>query len=271
MKQLNDENIDELMFMLLEGEIQGEERTALLEAIHADTEYSKIWAAWQNTVVSPSSDLPDINIQNLKRKSKTVFAVHIRKYAVAAAIILAGFLTVFLINRSQSDVLDVAGTESNKPNKPTLQLPQPSDKITRNPLLPNLDTIVTKSQIIKSMASKKSNIQGIENDIEIIENKNAPNNPNSDFELEKIVKHEIQQDEKSENPVIPAQTSPQNEILVSVETTKLANNYKVQQEEQTWLKRLFGSSKIKIENDTNTRTNRKLVIENKKYQIIAGF
>ena len=57
-------------------------------------------------------------------------------------------------------------------------------------------------------------------------------------------------------------------ILVSIE-----NEYtpKPELEKPSLFSRITGGSRIKIENDSNTRTSKKIIIENKKYQIIAGF
>jgi len=37
------------------------------------------------------------------------------------------------------------------------------------------------------------------------------------------------------------------------------------------LARIFSKPKLQIVNDSNTRTNKKLIIQNKEYKIIAGF
>lgn len=273
MKNLNQENIDELMFMLLEGEITGEERAHLLEAINADPEYSKMWAAWQNTIVSPADDIPQFNPEKLKKKTRPVFAVHIRRYAVAAAVVLACFLALHFINTAGSDPeTDFAGTAPIRPNKPVIKTPEQNDRITKNPLLPEKDTFISKSEIIKNLAriNTPTTNQKFTKSVEIPLPQEAPDN-NDEFIVSEQ-QHPKMETKPLETPVKPVLAS-NDDIEVTIETTKLPNakNTTVKENNDNLLSRLFGGSKIKLENDSNTRTNRKLIIENKKYQIIAGF
>ncbi|MFM6982678.1 MAG: hypothetical protein ACKOXF_01000, partial [Chitinophagaceae bacterium] len=57
-------------------------------------------------------------------------------------------------------------------------------------------------------------------------------------------------------------------ILVTIENEPTP---KTDLEKPSLFSRITGGSRIKIENDSNTRTSKKIIIENKKYQIIAGF
>lgn len=274
MKQLNDENIDELMFMLLEGEIVGEDRNALLDAIHADPEYSKIWAAWQNTIITPTHIEPTFDVQKLKRNSGRVFSLPVRKFAIAAAIVLAGFLAFYIMNKSNTRQPEIAGNIHGKPSKPVIQVPQPADKVSKNPLLPNQDTVLSKTEYIRSMASKHTENRSSEKKPMLQDTASAVRSIENKPVMDHLADHTQQTINKEKQPDSsnPNSTIHQDNIIVSVHTSKTSNNVVSRENESgSWIKRLFLNSKIKLENDSNTRTNRKIIIENNKYQIIAGF
>ena len=64
----------------------------------------------------------------------------------------------------------------------------------------------------------------------------------------------------------------EEEIFVSISSDKMLETTKSQSKSNSsFLAKLLGKSSIKIEPDHNTRTKRKIIFENKKYQIIAGF
>ena len=92
--KLNDEKFDELMFQLLEGEIQGEERQRLLEAIQADEHYNKQWQAWQKTILNPGDEMVVMNIAGLKKKERKPLVLW-WKYAAAAVLVLSVGLFIY--------------------------------------------------------------------------------------------------------------------------------------------------------------------------------
>lgn len=281
MNHLNNDNIDEIMFQLLEGEIQGAERTKLLDAINADKQYAAIWATWQKTVLNANDELLVMNTNKLKKKTNKPFLLW-AKYAAAACVVLSiGILFFNQYKNEDSSRL----TDLDKKGNPKANVIKMPEKPTQNTLVK--DTFVPLKEKIKWMANNiksnqdeviKLNIPKVKNEIIVKENKiekpdllvEKPEIPNQ--EIPKAVK---QKDRQEEKPVF-AQNSSDNNILVSYETesikTKKQNILQEKVTEKTnLLARIFSKPKLQIVNDSNTRTNRKLILQNKEYKIIAGF
>ncbi|MCC6818019.1 MAG: hypothetical protein IT245_03900, partial [Bacteroidia bacterium] len=155
MKSINNDNIDEIMFQILEGEIIGDEKTRLLEAIAADPIYSKLWATWQNTIISPDDEIVYSNEQ-LKKRAVPIFHINFR-YAAAAAIVFAiGLGAAYKLVFNDKDAIQISGIVPPKPNKPVIQTPLQPDKVTTNPLInPSFsDTVVSYKEKAKFMVIK---------------------------------------------------------------------------------------------------------------------
>lgn len=255
MKHINDDNIDELMFQLLEGEITGIERENLLQAIQSDSKYSALWNAWQNTVLQ-NEEIP-FNVSNLKRKKSIIIPLYV-KYAAAAILI---FSVIILLNRDNLKQEDMVLLP---PKIKTFTNPLPQiqkDSVYNSHLV--RDTFVPLKEKVKYMAEEKSpTLESI-----IIEKNETPSEFNI-VQLNKIDSTILVNKTIEEKSLIKEN---EEEIFVSVSTENKLNNTKDVKNKTNFLARLLGKSSIKIEPDYNTRTKRKIIFENKKYQIIAGF
>ncbi len=269
MNYIDNDNIDDIMFQLLEGEITGLEREKLLEAIQADPEYSKLWKAWQQTVITPVETI-DFDSSKLKKKTTKVVVFNF-KMAIAAMVVLAIGLGLYLTLNNQGQDIKIVAESSDvkpKPKTPVIQIPPaPSNS---NPLIAptenssdKLDSNISMKEKVRSMATNKlepENFNTVKNKIDesIIIEDSKPH-------LEIV-------DNKPKETVIPSKPTPVNDnISVSIETSQIAKVEPNNENNKTLISRIFGSPKIKIANDSTTRTSRKLIIENNKYQIIAGF
>jgi hypothetical protein len=256
MKQINDDNIDEIMFQLLEGEITGIERENLLHAIQSDSKYLDLWNAWQNTVLQ-NEEIP-FNVSNLKRK-KAFFIPHYLKYAAAAILIFSIIIMLNKDNIKQDDMVLLP------PKIKTFKNPLPQiqkDSVYNNHIV--RDTFIPLKEKVKYMVEKESS----NFETSILEKIETSRNP------------EIAQSNKVDSILLVKNTPKESnqdkvfeeEIFVSISSDKMLETTKIQSKSNSsFLAKLLGKSSIKIEPDHNTRTKRKIIFENKKYQIIAGF
>lgn len=262
MKSINHDNMDEIMFMLLEGEIQGAERIRLLEAIEADPEYSKTWAIWQNTKITPDESLV-MPVAHLKKEKKGfIVPFQIVKYAAAAVIVLAIGSAMYF--NSQTDI-EVAGNGKgpSKPS-PSIEAPKPSQ----------VKTIPVERTKDSGKSALREKIRFMA-EVPELPRLVVPESPNKFENIDTIIAPFKQSPENVlahyEVPQIDPETfKNNNDVLVTIsnsDQTIQKNN----QTKRNLLERVFGNVKVKIENDSNTITKRKMVIENEKYQIIAGF
>ena len=251
MKHINDDNIDEIMFQLLEGDITGIERENLLKAIHSDEKYLALWNTWQQTILQNEEITFDIS--NLKRKTTIILPLYI-KYAAAAVVILG---LIILLNRDSIKQDDMVLLP---PKIKTFSNPLP--KIKKDTIYNNhfvRDTFVPLKEKVKYMADRSSSIEK-----SIIESHDTLQNFIAQFDgLDSIVLVKNSPEE------ITPEKAFEEEIFVSISTDN--NLSKKTKDNTNFLARLIGKSSIKIEPDHNTRTKRKIIFENKKYQIIAGF
>ena len=251
MKHINDDNIDEIMFQLLEGDITGIERENLLRAIHADEKYLALWHTWQQTILQ-NEEIPFDN-SNLKRKTSITIPLYF-KYAAAAVVILD---LIILLNRDSIKQDDMVLLP---PKIKTFSNPLP--KIKKDTIYNNhfvRDTFVPLKEKVKYMADKPSSIEK-----SIIESHDTLQKFIAQFDgLDSIVLVKNSPEE------ITPEKAFEEEIFVSISTDN--NLSKKTKDNTNFLARLIGKSSIKIEPDHNTRTKRKIIFENKKYQIIAGF
>lgn len=251
MKHINDDNIDEIMFQLLEGDITGIERENLLKAIHSDEKYLALWNTWQQTILQNEEITFDIS--NLKRKTTIILPLYI-KYAAAAVVILG---LIILLNRDSIKQDDMVLLP---PKIKTFSNPLP--KIKKDTIYNNhfvRDTFVPLKEKVKYMADKPSSIEK-----SIIESRDTLQKFIAQFDdVDSIVLVKNSPEE------ITPEKAFEEEIFVSISTDN--NLSKKTKDNTNFLARLIGKSSIKIEPDHNTRTKRKIIFENKKYQIIAGF
>jgi len=255
MKHLNDDNIDEIMFQLLEGEITGIERENLLHAIQSDSKYLDLWNAWQNTVLQ-NEEIP-FNVSNLKRK-KAFFIPHYLKYAAAAILIFSIIIMLNKDNLKQDEMVLLP------PKIKTFKNPLPQiqkDSVYNNHLV--RDTFIPLKEKVKYMVEKESSTF----ETSILE------------KIESSQNHEIAQSNKVDSILLVKNTTKEinpdkvfeEEIFVSISSDNMLESKSQSKNNSSFLSKLLSKSSIKIEHDQNTRTKRKIIFENKKYQIIAGF
>ena len=262
MKPINDNNIDEILFQLLEGEITGMERERLLDAINADEGYSKLWMACQKTLLTPDKDETTLNLAPLKKKTARIIPIHFR-YAAAAALVLC-IGAAFLLNQSGSD----KSIADNKPavKKPVIQTPALQPNSVNTPFKSPEDTVVPLKEKVRFIAHK------------ILE---IPKQVSPEPRLPQVIDPiaiEPTINQKLVNQNIPEKTLPEikplapiyETILVSIENEPNIKSF-IEPQKSSLLSRITGGSRIKIENDSTTITSKKIIIENRKYQIIAGF
>ena len=277
--KINSENIDELMFQLLEGDIQGEERIRLLEAIAADKEYSALWQAWQQTVLNPNDELIVMPLAPLLKKKKAVLWSW--KYGVAAMLCLTIGASVFYFNHSAKEDNLVA---NQKPKNPKLEIIKvPTNEPVSN-RLKEMDTVVTLKQKIETLAKHRQRPQ--------FKPQRLPELPLpiSNFEpalVDQTPPKAIEQKPSSEQPIITKIVTPiaSQVIFASTENTGVSLSVYTEtetaeekpilsqklQEKRNLLTRIFSAPKLQVVNDTSRFTNRKIILENKAYKIIAGF
>lgn len=276
---INDENIDELMFQLLEGEIQGEEREKLLEAIQADKAYSKQWDAWQQTILDPGRELIVMDTGKLLKKQKRHAAVWWKYSAAAMALLVVG-VGIYLIRTSQSTQPGMAG----KPGDPKTHIIKVPSVPPVNPDTEKKDTVLSLKQKVEMMADKSNRGEKHDN-----------KGPNENMELEKEIEQPLIADKSSEkkDPEIPVNVvrdiTPTTgepayvtakdgaaDVIMTVYTEPGSGNSRSPLKEtildkRNKISRIFSKPKLMIVSDSNTLTNRKIIIENKEYKIIAGF
>ncbi len=277
--KINSENIDELMFQLLEGDIQGEERTRLLEAISADKEYSALWQAWQQTVLNPNDELIVMPLAPLLKKRKVVLWSW--KYGVAAMLCLTIGASVFYINHSAKEDNLVA---NQKPKNPKLEIIKvPTNEPVSN-RLKEKDTVVTFKQKIETLAKHRQGPQ--------FNPQRLPESPLpiSNFEpalVDQTPPKTAEQKPLSEQPITTKIVTPiaSQVIFASTENTGVSLSVYTEteapeekpilsqklQEKRNLLTRIFSAPKLQVVNDTSRFTNRKIILENRAYKIIAGF
>ena len=264
MKEINDHNIDDIMFRLLEGEIQGEERTRLLEAIESDEAYSKLWKAWQHTVLVPDRDMQGMNLASLRKNKGRVIPFHF-KYAIAAMVVLGLGVAVFMSSRQMAPqaTADKTPVQAKKP----VEVPKPKAV----PSFDNAeDTILPLREKIKTIAeSRKESKQ--RSPAPIV--KTAPELPR---EPESIVI--VKDDPKPADIIAPVVKDNKKEpavadnIIVSVSSATIPPVAKTPEKKRGSLfARLFGNPSIEIQKDSTLITNRRVVIKNKQFQILAGY
>lgn len=255
MKHINDDNIDEIMFQLLEGDITGLERENLLQAIQADTKYLALWNTWQQTVLQ-TEDIP-FNISKLKRKKSIIIPLYI-KYAAAVALI---FGVIIFLNKDNMKQKDMALLP---PKIKTFKNPLPQiqkDSLYNNQMV--RDTFVPIKEKIKYMVERETSTF----ETSILENNEAVRNPEI-VQFNKVDSLLIVKKSVEESKI---KKEIEEEIFVSISSDKILDTKIKSKSNNSFLSRLLGKSSIKIEPDLNTRTKRKIIFENKKYQIIAGF
>ncbi len=261
MKPINDDNIDEILFQLLEGEITGQERERLLDAIQSDEGYNKLWMAWQKTVLQPEQDEKPFNIAPLKKKSARIIPLHF-KYAAAAAIVIT-IGVALLYNQKNTDIQMADIKPAGK--KPVIQTPALSPNSVNSTNESSKDSALPLKEKIRYIAHKNLIIPQPVNEVPIITKVIDPviAEPYQQEKLVEINTPVLIQNEPLRNSIPATET-----ILVSIENEFTP---KPDTEKPSLFSRITGGSRIKIENDSNTRTSKKIIIENKKYQIIAGF
>lgn len=285
MNHLNDENIDEIMFQLLEGEIQGEERTHLLEAINADKKYAAIWATWQKTVLNSNDELLVMNTNKLKKNIKSPVLLWV-KYAAAACVFIA-FGYIFWSSSNNNNLENFADKNGHKiPKTNIIKVPENENK-KQNILIKDTVKFIPLKDQIKYMADEENNLKTEFKSPKIIEHKQNENQINELVNLPPInkiaenkeplkIENKIKQEEKTiEKPKI-AQINEDDNTIITYETesvkSKKTNSIQNKVNEKTnLLARIFSKPKLQIVNDSNTYTRKKLIIQNKEYKIIAGF
>lgn len=264
MKPINDQNIDEIMFQLIEGEITGIDREMLLEAIQADPAYASLWSVWQNTVLKPEAESPSMDLSKLKKRGGFIVQFNIR-YAAAAVLILSLGLSLYMVLRPEKEIYTA---DKIKPviSAPASKMPV----IAKDSLLENKfvrDTFVPFREKVKHIAD-------------------APETDNRQFDSELFVEDKIARNEFIKPAINEISTSDtgniiqsalkpvmaEQNLIVTVETesySKTAKNTDIKN--RGFFSRILGTSKIRIENDSNTFSNKKIILQNNKYEIIAGF
>lgn len=273
--KIQDDNMDELMFRLLEGEITGEERELLLQAIAADSAYSAQWEAWQKTILDPSQELIVMNTAPLKKKNHRAI-VYWRQAAVIALIAGTGIW------------LYVAGSGGRKQDNSTNvvsshQVPVHPESAAKGPaprIMP-VDTAKGFKQKVEHMAqhhplsprAKQEKHPAItpEAPLQILPSPSPVNDvipaPAPEFVIA---------DNTGVKPAAPKVIPTDETFEVSVVTETKVKNEKpnlnsIIENQRNVLGRIFSKPKLKVITDTSKITNRKFIIENDQYKIMAGF
>lgn len=266
MKEINDNNIDDIMFRLLEGEIRGEERRRLLEAIESDEAYSKLWKAWQHTILEPDTSIKGMDLSSLKKKGGRIVPFHF-KYAIAAMVVLGLGIAVFINSRQEPDKQVQADHNSPYTRKNPVEVPKPKPAPSANN---SEDTVVTLREKIKTIAGgHHKNTRSVPPppapEVKVPETPIMP-------EPAIIVKKEPEQPVKT--PTIDRkenELAAADNIIVSVTSTVMPGAKAPESKRASFLSRLFGNPSIEIQKDSSLVTNRRLVIKNKQFQILAGY
>lgn len=277
--KINSENIDELMFQLLEGDIQGEERTRLLEAIEADKEYSALWQAWQQTILNPNDELIVMPIAPLLKKKKAVLWSW--KYGVAAMLCISIGASVFYFNASTQEHF----VESvSKPKNPKLEIIKVPNNEPVSNRVREKDTVISFKQKIESIAKNGSEAPPKKaTPIPTI----APVQNIKEQLVEAVTPKPSEQAPKNIEPKISIPVTPNEThiVLASIEPTGVSMSVFTEtepqntkpmleqkiEEKRNLLSKIFSTPKLRVLSDTSKLTNRKFILENKAYKIIAGF
>lgn len=261
--KITKENIDEYMFRLLENDLSPKETEALRQLIAENAEYQKLWQNWKNTVVSPENLIPHTDFSYLKKESKKTVLLWWH-YAAAASIIIILGLGILM---TQTGIKETTFTEKNGNKKPVISVPEmkPVNQATLKS-----DSIKDYKEKIKHYAQEKNSPilkkqfnedRNSEIEIKYSEKKVAINEPiNNEFEIIPIAVTNIQTPTLA-NSSISVEYYQEDYIGGDIETKTKPN----------FFKRMFSKPSIKIVNDTTTKLNKKLIIENDKYKILAGF
>jgi hypothetical protein len=269
MNTINDDNIDDIMFRLLEGDITGKEREQLLDAIEADPAYSALWKTWQQTILLPENDVQTMDIRTLKKKSAYTIPLFYR-YAAAAMVIL-GLTFALYYKQENTDITVAVG-----PLKPIQKMSGSKVPRLENDTVSYLkygkDTFVPFREKIRHTASVSAD-KATWIPEKTIRNEQNPELPE---QLELPVELPLVQKPDAIVSEIPVKAGDKaniaDEVFVSV-STETPGIAKAEPKKgiRALLSSLTGGPQIRIENDSNTRTNKKIIIQNNKYQIIAGF
>lgn len=270
MKHINDENIDEIMFQLLEGEISGFEREQLLEAIKSDEAYSRLWNTWQQTVLSPETGSMVMNTKSLKKKSARIIPFNY-KYAIAAMLVLGLGLAVFFLNQKTVGPVITDRPAPNKGKKPLIEVPKPA---VSTPSESREDSIIPLKEKIRTMANSRNTKTELLNKMIPVEDQKSRAPETNEGNIA-----EVKQEKKvPETKIIKTveKEDPKDHLLVTMSTdSTLLPDTKakpaIREKKGSLLSRIFSKPEFKLENDSSTRTNKRLIIENKQYKIIAGF
>lgn len=263
MKEINDHNIDDIMFKLLEGEIQGEERERLLEAIESDEAYSKLWRAWQHTILAPDTDIPGMNLSSLKKNGGRIIPFHF-KYAIAAMVVLGLGVAIFISSRQEPIKQVQADHNTPHAKKPQVEIPKPKPAPSTNN---SEDTIVPLREKVKTIAGSRK------------ETLSAPIPPAPVVKTPEVA--------RQPDPIVIAKKDPEpatvptrdnekekaavDNVVVSVSSTVMSDVKTPEKKRGSLFSRFFGNPSIEIQKDSSLVTNRRLVIKNKQFQILAGY
>lgn len=268
-KIVNDENIDEIMFSILEGEITGQEKEQLLAAIEAEPAYAELWKIWQQTVLQHDVAEPVFKAGHLKKGSAGFFPIW-KKLSVAAVLVLSAGMGWLLLQSPDIQPVQVVESKADNSNIVTPAAPvapvAPPELInTADSHLIIRDSILNKKQRYRYMAQQTVEAPVTKDTALFRQDKKS-----EPFKPEPAETIHIAVNEDSQKPVISATGN----IQVSVESHagEMKTAYHDRQEPaRGFLGKLFGKAKIKIEDEESTLTGKKIIIENNKYQIIAGF
>lgn len=265
MKKIDPENIDEIMFNLLEGEYSGAEKDSLLEAIEADPVYSELWSQWQKTKLSPEWHIA-LDFEKLKKK-KTIHLFNNKFLSIAASIIL--LIGISLIFRYLQNKEEVPSMSSNTPLIDSVSIAKQSAPA----------EIEHSSKPIEPISNSVT--AGIEKSFITVRNTNSgaiiktPENAKRQTELalphfadprfalpfsEDLIKlHEIIPIQNDSSEIV------QQDVLVYTQID--GDNVK---RKQGLIRKIFGNFSIKIVPDTSARLRNSIVVENQNYRLIAG-
>lgn len=271
--KIENDNIDELMFRLLEGEIVGEERTMLLQAIAADKKYSAMWSAWQKTVLNPNDELLVMNTGKLKKKHRSILVIW-RQAAVIALAVGIGLWFYMAGNNPQKTFSDTV--KPGQPKHRIITVPQPSQSGKSNE---TPDTVLSLKQKIESIAEVKKikslPQKSVKSDQQDVNPKEQAPQLIANEQPHEVIKAPVL--EKEEKITLPEPARPVSDgVYVSVVSESKMKNNKTNinaliSEKRNLLTRVFSKPKLKVINDSSSNANRKIILENKQYKIMAGF
>jgi hypothetical protein len=135
MKIINNENRDEIMFALLEGEIVGDERIKLIEQISANPELAEEMAYWKKTIYNLEDDKQPVFLNSIKRK-KTIITWQLIS-GIAASILLFVWIGIsFYTSKQVAQPVQIKTKEAKNvvqnPDNPEKGLPVSPNHIPTN-------------------------------------------------------------------------------------------------------------------------------------------